>query len=245
MYTTLKTLNTNILILAGLCLNGAMSLAQTDPAAAHKLKFAHSVESMSLSAQTYKTAYESISQRLLRSRPAKRAIVLDIDDTVLDTYSYQLKVNTIFNEAAWDEWIQERSGTPIAGAKEFLDKIRRFRGMHIVFITDRKSHHETATRDNLIRYGLFKQGDLLLVKQSNTDTKDIRRACVEKAVDMRCRKNGPMPIIALFGDSARDFEEFYGNDMQITGRKNIMSQAGNKYWLLPNAMYGQWIKDYK
>ena len=86
---------------------------------------------------------------------------------------------------------------------------------------------------------------MLLVKRDKSDAKDKRRACVEKAEDPRCKAAGPLPIVALFGDSARDFVELYGAEMNEKGRALMRERAGKGFFVLPNPMYGQWQKDYR
>ncbi|HEY0894700.1 MAG TPA: HAD family acid phosphatase, partial [Cellvibrio sp.] len=52
------------------------------------------------------------------------AIILDIDETVLDNSPFQaqlIKDNAIFTQEAWDKWTQLASAQPLPGAKAFLD----------------------------------------------------------------------------------------------------------------------------
>ncbi|MBI3288098.1 MAG: hypothetical protein HYZ74_01110 [Elusimicrobia bacterium] len=205
-----------------------------------------SVEFEAVTRQIYRNAWTALSEKARAAQaPAKWAIVLDADDTVLDNTPYQIESKGVFNPATWDAWVKRKACGVVPGAKEFLDQVRTLPGHHIVFITDRNNDQEAATVENMRATGLFKDGDLILTKKDKQDVKEVRRLCVEKGLDPRCQMSGPMPILALFGDSARDFEELYGQDMKEKGRERIAAEAGKKYWMIPNPMYGQWSRDYK
>jgi 5'-nucleotidase (lipoprotein e(P4) family) len=207
-------------------------------------KFRSSVEFAAITVQIYRAALKSL-QEAAAAQNGDWAIVLDIDDTVLDNTQYNIDVDDQYAPASWDAWVQRKAALPVEGAKEFLDEARKLRGINIVFITDRTAAQEAATIDNMRVLGLWGRGDLILGRKDKPDTKAVRRRCVELALDPRCAGRRPMPIVALYGDSARDFEEYYEDEMRTTGRANILAQAGKKYWIFPNPMYGQWARDYK
>ncbi len=211
-----------------------------------EIQYRRSIEFEALTTQIYRLAYDYISKSTASSvyPQGEKVIVLDVDDTVLDNSPYQIE-NPVFSPATWDIWTHKKAALAVAGAQDFLDKARLLASMHIVFITDRTIDQEADTLINLRAQGLFKDGDMILTKRDKTDSKGIRRQCVEQAIDERCRALGPRPIIALFGDSARDFEEFYSDEMLTTGRKLILENAASRFWILPNNMYGQWQRNYK
>lgn len=215
------------------------------------IQYKDSVEFAAVCQAIYRSASKALSEEVHRLWARKLrirrswAVVLDLDETVLDNEQYQVETNGIFNPATWDAWVKREEAGLIPGAKEFLDLVRALPGHHIIYITDRTAAQEQATIANMKRLGVLKDEDLLLTKQNSDDNKGVRRRCVEEASDPRCAPYGRLKILALFGDSARDFEELYGEDMAVQGRKSIEDQAGVRYWPLPNAMYGQWQRGYK
>ena len=208
---------------------------------------------------TQKEIYALASEKVLPKLSQQNgdwAIVLDVDDTVLSNYEYGRRTALSgkgYEPSTWDAWTKEKAASAIPGAKEFLDKVRAFAKNHpehkgrIVFITDRTSSQEKDTMDNMVAKGLFVIGtDILLAKKDKdkTDTKNVRRACVEKGntgTDPRCKAFAPMTIVALVGDSFRDFFEFYGADVYEKGRRELERGVDEgRCFVIPNPVYGQW-----
>ncbi|MHB2026593.1 MAG: HAD family acid phosphatase [Elusimicrobiota bacterium] len=205
----------------------------------------NSIEFSAIETEVYREAWRVV-QAKAAAQKSPWAVVLDIDETVIDNAAFQEELgNRPFSQAAWDAWAKRGNAKALAGAKTFLDKVRGLARGRIVFMTDRDDGEKAATLKNLREQGLFKNGDMLLTKSGPADTKEVRRECVEKAQDPRCKASGPRAILALFGDSARDFIELYGRRMQTQGRRDILKNAGRKYFILPNPMYGQWQNDYR
>lgn len=211
-----------------------------------EIQYTRSVEYQAIATAVYRLATSSIEEALSKlDQDTTYAIVLDVDETVMDNSVYQEENKGVFDPIKWDEWTKRRAAGAVPGAREFLDRMRNNPRVRIVFITDRNSGQEADTVANMRALGLFTSRDLMLTKRDKNDTKKNRRDCVEKAVDERCKALGPAPILAQIGDSARDFVEFYGDDMKTEGRDRILKNAGKKYWIIPNALYGQWERDYK
>lgn len=208
------------------------------------VQYRKSLEFEALANEVYRSAIASIAEER-KNTQGSFAVVLDLDETVLDNTEYQIENNDQYNATAWKAWVARRAAGLVPGSKDFLDEVRAIPGAHVVFITDRGDEQKADTQANMVALGVFKAGDLLLTRQNAQDNKGVRRDCVEKAADPRCSAEGPLPITALFGDSARDFEERFGDDMNSDGRASIVANAGSKYWIIPNPMYGQWQQNYK
>jgi 5'-nucleotidase (lipoprotein e(P4) family) len=200
----------------------------------------------------YLRAAETLLPRLAKQKK-DWAVVLDLDETVLDNFEYGLraaKAEDDDDEAIWKAWAAEGKAKAVPGAKEFLDRLRAVikssapgaKG-RIVFMSNREAAHEKATRDNLAALGLWGEGDALLLRRDKADTKEARRACVaagKTGADPRCGW-APAEIAAVFGDSFRDFFEVYGKDVYETGRRRLEECVDRGVcFVLPNAMYGQW-----
>lgn len=115
-----------------------------------------------------------------------------------------------------------------------------------VCIADLAAGLEEDTVENLRNAGLFKGGDLILTKRDARDTKAVRRMEVENGTG-RCRDHGPREIVALFGDSQRDFFELYEGDntAQALMQMDADPRWGTRFFVLPNPMYGQWERNYR
>lgn len=210
------------------------------------IKFQNSHEAVAARVSAFRNGYEKISAES-KSRRGDWAVVLDVDDTVLDHQQYQINTEFKFSPDTWNQWVQEARAPSVAGAKDFLDKIRALPGARVVFITDRDDAQKAATLRNLAGNGLYAPGDKILTKAGKDDTKEVRRQCVEKGADARCRADGPLPILGLFGDSLRDFIELH--DVDLTPARSAELQKdprwGETWFVIVNPMYGQWERGYK
>ncbi|MBI3553776.1 MAG: hypothetical protein HY077_14870 [Elusimicrobia bacterium] len=220
--------------------------AQLPDAFQRLIKFQNSHEAVAARVTVYRTGYEKISGKAGRET-GDWAVVLDVDDTVLDHQQYQINTEFRFNPDTWNQWVMEARAPSVAGAKEFLDKVRRLRGAHVVFITDRDDAQKAATVQNLMRNGLFGPADKVLTKAGKDDTKEVRRQCVEKATDARCAADAPMPILGFFGDSLRDFIELHDVDLTPERTEALRQDPrwGESWFVIVNPLYGQWERGYK
>jgi len=84
-----------------------------------------------------------------RKRP--RAIVVDIDETVLDNSPANAKgiiTGRPFNTADWYAWSELRKAKPVPGAVDFLNYAMS-KGVKIFYISNRDEVQKAATIDNL------------------------------------------------------------------------------------------------
>ncbi len=169
------------------------------------------------------------------------AIVLDIDETVLDNSPYQARtINTgIGYPACWDEWCNMAGAQAVPGAVEFLTHADSL-GFAIFYISNRKEKTTyEGTARNLMAQG-FPQVDsehLLLRSEPggpdpNPSDKEFRRNLL--------REKG-YEIVLLAGDNLGDFF----SDPQAGADRNDMVNRmkdlyGSRFIILPNAMYGNW-----
>lgn len=208
-----------------------------------------SIEYAALCEQTYRAAWRVVKQSA-SGVTDNWAVVLDVDETVLDNSQYAVEraaVDSGYSRASWNEWVRRKEATLVPGAKAFIDSVRNLHGAHIVYITNRRHYNETPTIENLKKYGLFKEGDLMLTKKGQDDTKVDRRECVKTGTG-RCQEAGPLKIVALLGDNIRDFIPMQGRDTAMAYRNNALAHDenwGRTYFMLPNPTYGSWDRNYE
>lgn len=167
------------------------------------------------------------------------AIILDIDETVLDNSPSQardIRDNATFTPQRWNEWVQEAAAKPLPGALEFT-RWAAAKGIKVFFVTNREKSQEEATRRNLARVGfpLDDRIDTVLTRGEKPDwgsDKGTRRA--EVAARYR--------ILLLVGD---DFGDFLSNvRTAVDERRRLAAKYEDRWgtsWIaLPNAMYGSW-----
>ena len=167
-----------------------------------------------------------------KKKSLKPAVILDIDETILDNSPYQAW-NVINNkDLTWNKWINSTQGKLLPGALDFL-KYADSKGVAIFYISNRKEAQKDATIKNLQNVGA-PQADAyhVLLKQPNEKGKETRRQQVAKTHE----------IVLLFGDNLGDFNGFEGlsvkDRLQAVDRFN--AEFGRKLIVFPNPMYGDW-----
>ncbi len=195
--------------------------------------------------QAFNWAAFRVKERLAQPdvRSLQPAVVLDLDETVLDNREYQteqLRMQAAFDPERWANWEQngkERVGL-IPGAKEFLLQIKSM-GVQPVYITNRNANSQSATMEILKAFELDVPDDCLLCADEKTGSnKTSRRAAITERFD----------VILLVGDNLRDFDELFrfNSELSIEARKQAVDQNSNAFgdrWvILPNPAYGEWNK---
>jgi 5'-nucleotidase (lipoprotein e(P4) family) len=182
----------------------------------------------------------------MRSKTMKRrAVVVDIDETVLDNSRHQaslLKNHQNYDAKGWTEWVKLEQATAVPGSVDFL-RYAASRGVQVFYITNRNQAEKDATAQNLKKLGFPGVTDqtLLVRTDAATSSKEIRRKSV--AANFR--------IVLLMGDNLNDFSEVFEKSRttqdRISAAENNRALFGTKFIVLPNPMYGDWenaIYDY-
>lgn len=121
-----------------------------------------SAEYYALCVQTYRLAKLVLDTRL-RTRPyAAPAVVMDLDETVLDNAAYQVylaRTGRNFHDDSWDAWCLRSLAGAVPGAVDFIE-FARARNVAVFFITSRAEKTRAATLANLRRLGAIDQPTL-------------------------------------------------------------------------------------
>ena len=82
------------------------------------------------------------------------AIILDVDQTVLDNIAYQARLirNGSSYPDGWIEWAKEEQAEFMPGAKEFMEYALS-KGVEVFFVTNRVLEIEQATINNFSKLG--------------------------------------------------------------------------------------------
>jgi 5'-nucleotidase (lipoprotein e(P4) family) len=168
----------------------------------------------------------------VRTKP--RAVIVDIDETVLDNSPHQAKVmltNTAY-PAWWKDWVDRADARAIPGALEFL-KMAAARRVSVFYVTNRSSDERAATLRNLRDLGFPDADTSHLLTRENGSSKEPRRRQVAATHD----------IVLLVGDNLADFSAAF--DRQPLEPRNaavdrLQREFGSRFILLPNPLYGDW-----
>ena len=124
-----------------------------------------SVEYRALAEQTYRAAADRLDAALKAknqdalvpeergnaAKGLKPAVVLDVDETVLDNSPYQARLvrdGKEYDEVTWDAWVAEKKAKAVPGVVDFA-KAANAKGVTLVYISNRAVHLKDATIANL------------------------------------------------------------------------------------------------
>ena len=180
-----------------------------------------------------------------RAAPAKElkpAVVLDIDETVLDNSPYQarlIKNGGEYNEADWAAWCNEQRARALPGVVEFTQFAAKH-GIAVIYISNRAKDLDQATLANLRKAGLPVSGPEAFLGLG-TFVEDCEQIGTEKG----CRRqliSHKYRVLMQFGDQIGDFVTVLANN--AAGRQKAMQPyldwIGTRWFVLPNPTYGAW-----
>jgi 5'-nucleotidase (lipoprotein e(P4) family) len=179
--------------------------------------------------QTYKNAWDNLSEILNQSNQ-QSAIIMDLDETVLDNSKYQIGLTEkgeSYNPESWSEWVNLKEAELVPGAKQFIDNVR-LTNTTIIFLSNRMAKNELPTIENMKRLNIYDEKDIFLLRIDKPDKKHVRRNEVTSGTG-RLEQVGPMEVLAYFGDAFHDFPQESENYI-----------FGQNMFMFPNPMYGKW-----
>ncbi len=177
-------------------------------------------------------------------RGLKPAVVLDIDETVLDNSPQQARLiksgKPEFDNDAFNAWIREADAKPLPGALEFT-RYAAAHGVRVIFISNRPRDLTDATIENLKRDGfpITSEGDVLNLgtPTPGCEAKGSNKGCRRELVARQYR------VLMEFGDQLGDFLDVADNTPQ--GRRAAIEPyrdwIGERWFALPNPVYGAWL----
>ena len=184
-------------------------------------------------------------QKMFAKRPQELgklppAVILDIDETILDNSSYQSRLiekNEEFNRETWNDFVREEASPAIAGAKEFVKACRDAR-VTVLFVSNREFEVEYATRRNLVATGLLHEDnpDLVFSKYEKKDWGSDKKT-------RRTHLASRYRILMIVGDDLNDFVSL-GSKPTSKKRKQVANKysnwLGSRWITMPNPNYGGW-----
>lgn len=189
--------------------------------------------------QGYNIATDNLRTALTQlPKGSKPAIVIDIDDTLVDGITYFTSLigtdqkRTAERSAQW--WTHEPM-TPLPGAIEFLREAHQL-NVDIFYISGRFNSVKSATLKHLRSAGFPVKNESHLIFQDKSNTtisKEARR--------QQIRDKG-FHIVMLLGDQLDDLAEVKG---ALSHQKRQWVAAnkdhfGQDWYLFPNTIYGSW-----
>ena len=164
----------------------------------------------------------------------KQAVIVDIDETMLDNSPYQAKciLENFSYPEGWSDWMQVSDARAVPGALEFVTFAKE-KNVEVFYITNRKEKYREQTLNNLQAVGFPYADDAHLFMRTETNSKEERRK----------RVTDKYAVVMLIGDNLNDFSSDFENK-SVLERFSITDgyreNFGVQFIVLPNAMYGDW-----
>jgi len=229
----------------------ARTSVDTHPTTRATLWVQNAAEYNALTTQTYHNAISYLEVALsdsswtasLEQQPnftsLPPAVVLDVDETVLDNSAFQarmIKQGSDFDLEQWNKWVSEAKADAVPGALTFIEAAEDL-GIAIFYVTNREVSVEEGTRKNLSDLGfpLPPAKDVILSngEQQNWNSNKINR---------RTHVAESYRILMLFGDDLNDF--LPAKNISREKRDDLIEKHeekwGRKWHILPNPVYGSW-----
>lgn len=122
-----------------------------------------SAEYIALCVQTYLLARHALIERLNEGTSQNPAVILDLDETILDNSAYQkwqIENGYNFNEStSWRAWSSLGLASAVPGALEFV-RFAESKKVKPIFVTSRENLTRHGTAQNLYNLGLIDADEL-------------------------------------------------------------------------------------
>jgi acid phosphatase len=173
----------------------------------------------------------------------KPAVIVDIDETVLDNSPYQARLirdGADYNEATWAAWCREKAAKPLPGALEFT-KLAVKKGVTVFYLSNRAQDLNAVTLDNLREAGF----PIAVGKEAFLGLGTIVDGCEQIGTEKGCRRQligREHRVLMQLGDQLGDFVDVLANTPE--GRSAVAAPyadwIGERWFVLPNPTYGSW-----
>jgi acid phosphatase len=163
------------------------------------------------------------------------AVILDLDETVLDNSAFQAQMasrSLAFSEQEWQKWVEAKRAGLVPGAREFL-AYAHARGVAIVYVSNRtcdpeKQDDPTAA---LLRTLALPVSPQRLFCRTDTGDKSARRRRISQVYR----------VLLIVGDDLNDFATVALDiDARAAFVAGMGSYWGERWFMIPNPTYGSW-----
>ncbi len=168
------------------------------------------------------------------------AVIVDVDDTVLDNSPYQARLildDQEFAGESWRAWVEQAAAEPVPGADEFA-RWAESRNVTIFYVTNRTTEEEAATRRNLRSAGFPLRDDIDTVL-----TKNEREGWGSDKTPRRAHVARDFRVLLLIGDDLGDFVPRTWSGVE--SRRQLIEanrdRWGRQWLMVPNPTYGSWM----
>lgn len=189
----------------------------------------------------YLQGYNIATSRLVEIRkenPNQKnmAVVLDIDETILDNSPFQATLAYSYmnyNKRLWNDWTSQKNAELLPGVERFFT-VADSLGFEIFLVSNRYNSEKEVTFDNLRQFTLpgLKIANILLRDDYESSKKERRDSILSR-----------YSIELLLGDNLGDFDDVFDTktlEERDDKVRKMSDKFGSKFIVFPNPMYGTW-----
>lgn len=189
-------------------------------------------------------AWDALPREEREQAPAglKPAVIVDIDETMLDNSPYQARLvrdGASYDEFTWAAWCREESAQAVPGALEFA-RFAAERGVKVFYLSNRAQDLNEATLANLRKRGFPVSGADAFLGLGT-----VVPGCEQNGTEKGCRRRlvaREHRVLMQIGDQIGDFVDVLANTP--AGRQQAVEPylewVGQRWFVLPNPTYGSW-----
>ena len=185
--------------------------------------------------QAYNIAHQRVDEIVRATTEKPKAIITDIDETVLDNSAYeahQTLQGKDYSSDSWNEWSSMMRADTVPGSVNFF-KYASSKGIEIFYVTNRGEKERNVTLKNLQKFDFPNADDSHLFPLQNTSSKEVRRQSIA----------ANHTIVLLIGDNLGDVSSLFdkkSSDERNQNVNDVAAEFGNRFIILPNPTYGDW-----
>jgi 5'-nucleotidase (lipoprotein e(P4) family) len=194
-------------------------------------------ENAALYHQGFNIAKMRVDQIASQKFGKQPAVVLDIDETVLDNSYFQvesIQKGEPYTPERWDAWVKTEVAKPVPGGVEFINYVLS-KGVVVIYVTNRSESVREQTIRNMIAVGFPEVPSENYFFKTDVSDKTARRQMVSEKYDIQL----------LMGDNLSDFSSVFDDRSQQNGFNTVeknKEEFGLRYIIFPNPTYGDWQK---
>lgn len=196
-----------------------------------------SAEYKALCLQAYNIAKLRIDNELRLRHSMPRAIITDIDETILDNSPnavHQALKGKDYEDQSWDKWCDLAQADALEGAVELFQYAAK-NGIEIFYISNRNERNRQGTLENLKKHNFpYADNEHLLLREKSSDKTSRRQKIEEK-----------YKVVLYMGDNLGDFTHEYDSSSEADRYNALLkdkNEFGDRFIVLPNPNYGTWEK---
>jgi 5'-nucleotidase (lipoprotein e(P4) family) len=185
--------------------------------------------------QAYAFARVKLDANLAVPGDLPPAVIVDVDETVLDNSSYEVEnitMGRVYTDSTWKAWTARAAAPPVPGALAFLEHAVQ-RGCAVFYITNRHHSEKEATIANLRKHGFPMADDEHVLTMGESSDKTARRQQVQRT----------HRVVLSVGDQLTDLDQLFrdrGKALGLPLLEEHREALERDFILLPNSVYGYW-----